>query len=184
MSGSPLRQGFLRFAVSGLGDFSVDRAVLRLSVGTGSSDGSASGGTVSTMTGGAWSEAATTFKTRPPVDGQALATRGKVAPKQVVDFDVTGALVDEDVYDFAVTSTSTDPVRYQSRESAAKPLLVLSLAQNTAPIVRVTAPAPRTKVALGVALTFAGTALDAQDGNLSGRIRWVSSRDGTLGTGS
>ncbi|TMB54847.1 MAG: DNRLRE domain-containing protein [Deltaproteobacteria bacterium] len=136
------------------------------------------------MTGGAWSESVTAFASRPVIDGRVRATRGKVAPKQVVDFDVTGAVVDEDVYDFAVTSTSTDPVRYQSREGLAKPLLVVDLTQNTAPIVRVTAPASRTKIAPGAALTFAGTALDAQDGNLSARIRWVSSRDGMLGTGS
>src|SRR5205814_1670409 len=182
VSSSPLRQAFLRFAVSGLGDFTVNRAVLRLTVGTASSDGSASGGSVSTMTGGAWSESVTAFASRPVIDGRVRATRGKVAPKQVVDFDVTGAVVDEDVYDFAVTSTSTDPVRYQSREGLAKPLLVVDLTQNTAPVVRVTAPVPRTKLAPGAALTFAGTALDAQDGNLSARIRWVSSRDGMLGT--
>src|SRR5207244_1712919 len=78
---------------------------------------------------------------------------------------------------FAVSGLGAFPVN-------PKPLLVVDLTQNTAPIVRVTAPASRTKIAPGAALTFAGTALDAQDGNLSARIRWVSSRDGMLGTGS
>jgi len=83
VSSSPLRQAFLRFAVSGLGDFTVNRAVLRLTVGTASSDGSASGGSVSTMTGGAWSESVTAFASRPVIDGRVRATRGKVAPKQL-----------------------------------------------------------------------------------------------------
>src|SRR5205823_3524888 len=85
---SPGRQAFLRFAVAGIGPFRVQQALLRLTVGSSSGDGSAAGCSVRAITNSAWSEATTTYKARPAIDGAVLATRGAVTPKQVVDFDV------------------------------------------------------------------------------------------------
>src|SRR5262249_41694022 len=130
---SPARRASPRSAVRGVSPSSVERALPRLPAGTGSSDGSAQGGAVHRITT-AWSEATTTYKTRPAIDGPVVATRAKVAPKQVVDFDVSTAVGRDGAYSFALDSTSSDPVRYQSREASAKPQLVVTLRQNLAPV--------------------------------------------------
>ena len=44
-------------------------------------------------------------------------------------------------------------------------------------------PAADTHVAAGAAVRFASTAVSASDGSVEGRVRWVSSRDGQIGTG-
>jgi hypothetical protein len=55
---------------------------------------------------------------------------------------------------------------------------------NAAPGVAITAPPDGTSVNQGDAVTFAGTATDAEDGDLSASLAWVSDRDGALGTGA
>src|SRR5205823_6568306 len=62
---SPVRQAFLRFAVNGIGRFTVQQALLRLTVGSSSSDASALGGAVHAISNHAWPEATTTYRTRP-----------------------------------------------------------------------------------------------------------------------
>src|SRR5207249_2031646 len=84
---SPVRQAFLRFQVNGVAPLKVQQALVRLTVGSSSTDASAVGGTLRTITNGTWSEATTTYNTRPAVDGAVLSTKGKVLTKQVVDFD-------------------------------------------------------------------------------------------------
>src|SRR5439155_1714202 len=117
LGASPVRQAFLRFAVNGIGRFSVQQALLRLTVGSSSSDASALGGAVHAISNHAWPEATTTYRTRPLIDGPALAVKGRVLPKQAADFDVTSAVAADGTYDFAVDSTSSDWVRYGSREA-------------------------------------------------------------------
>ena len=182
---SPVRQAFLRFQVAGVGPFAVQRAILRLTAGKGSSDGGRVGGAVYALASpAAWSEAKTTYNTRPAVVGTPLATRlTAIKPGQVVDLDVTSALGSDGVYDFALLNTNRDWVRYQSREGAKKPELLLTLEPDTAPTVIVTAPAPAAVSSPGAPVTFAGAASDAESGDLSGRIQWASDRDGALGSG-
>ncbi len=55
---------------------------------------------------------------------------------------------------------------------------------NTAPVVSITAPATNSDYTITDLLTLAGTAADAEDGDLSGSIQWSSDIDGPLGTGS
>ena len=55
---------------------------------------------------------------------------------------------------------------------------------NTPPVITITAPANGATFTVGTAVTFSGTANDAQDGNLSSGIAWSSSADGPLGTGA
>jgi len=182
---SPVRQAFLRFAVNGIGRFTVQQALLRLTVGSSSSDASALGGAVHAISNHAWPEATTTYRTRPLIDGPALAIKGKVLPKQAADFDVTSAVAADGTYDFAVDSTSSDWVRYGSREATSgKPQLLIALVQNLAPLVTITAPAPSATVDLGAAVTFSATAVDAESGDLGARIVWASDRDGILGSGT
>jgi bacterial leucyl aminopeptidase len=53
---------------------------------------------------------------------------------------------------------------------------------NTPPTVSITAPAGGSTQ--GASVTFTGSASDAEDGSLSGSIRWTDSVSGLLGTGS
>src|SRR5207237_1329759 len=62
---SPVRQAFLRFQVNGVAPLKVQQALVRLTVGSSSTDASAVGGTLRTITNGTWSEATTTYNTRP-----------------------------------------------------------------------------------------------------------------------
>jgi hypothetical protein len=57
-------------------------------------------------------------------------------------------------------------------------------APNAAPNVSITAPPGGTSVPAGTAVSLAASALDDFDGDLASRVKWKSSRDGTLGTGS
>ena len=55
---------------------------------------------------------------------------------------------------------------------------------NTAPTVSITAPANGSSFTSGTAVTFSGTASDAQDGSLSSSLVWTSSLSGIIGSGA
>lgn len=55
---------------------------------------------------------------------------------------------------------------------------------NTAPTVTITSPADGTSVTQGTSISFAGTADDNEDGNLSANLAWTSSLDGAIGNGA
>jgi Bacterial Ig-like domain (group 2) len=56
---------------------------------------------------------------------------------------------------------------------------------NTTPTASITSPAPGLVIASGLAITFTGTGIDAEEGSLTGEsLSWTSSLDGTLGTGT
>ncbi len=55
---------------------------------------------------------------------------------------------------------------------------------NTAPSVAISSPADGSTFDSGALVSFAGSAADAEDGNLSANITWTSSLDGALGTGA
>jgi hypothetical protein len=55
---------------------------------------------------------------------------------------------------------------------------------NQPPVVTITGPPDGTKVAIGSRVSFTGTALDPQQGDLGASISWSSSIDGPLGTGA
>src|SRR5207253_2371597 len=54
---------------------------------------------------------------------------------------------------------------------------------NATPVVAITAPTGTT-FEPGAAVTFTGSATDIEDGTLTSRIVWTSSRNGALGTGA
>ena len=56
-------------------------------------------------------------------------------------------------------------------------------APSTAPSVSIETPVNRTTVPSARAVIFSGLARDAEDGDLTSRIVWTSSRDGRIGTG-
>jgi hypothetical protein len=55
---------------------------------------------------------------------------------------------------------------------------------NTPPTVSISLPSNGTTVTEGTTVTFSGSATDKEDGNISARLSWTSSRDGVLGTGA
>jgi hypothetical protein len=54
---------------------------------------------------------------------------------------------------------------------------------NAAPVVTITSPANGASFDSGALVSFSGTALDAEDGDLTASLIWVSSIDGTIGSG-
>jgi hypothetical protein len=57
------------------------------------------------------------------------------------------------------------------------------VSSNTAPAVTISAPSSSTTVEQGTAITFAGSATDKEDGNLTAALAWTSSLEGPLGGG-
>jgi hypothetical protein len=55
---------------------------------------------------------------------------------------------------------------------------------NTAPTVAISSPGNGRTVSEGSALSFSGAASDKEDGSLSSKIAWSSSRDGNIGSGA
>jgi subtilisin len=54
---------------------------------------------------------------------------------------------------------------------------------NTAPSATISSPANNAIFSSGTSISFAGTATDAEDGNLTSSLAWTSSLDGPIGTG-
>lgn len=60
---------------------------------------------------------------------------------------------------------------------------VSGTAVNQAPVVTITSPANGTSFPAGTSVTFTGSAVDTEDGELTGSLTWTSSLDGLIGTG-
>jgi PKD repeat protein len=118
-----IHESYLRFDVSGLGEQRVKGAVLRLFV----TDPSDEGGTV-TAAPGSWDEATLTWDNAPGVGSQVLDSLGTVFPDTWAEFDVGALVSGEGVYDFGLSSSSSNSARYSSREGADPPQLVVFLA--------------------------------------------------------
>ena len=54
---------------------------------------------------------------------------------------------------------------------------------NTAPTVSIGSPSSNSSYGSGATISFAASASDAQDGNITSSIKWTSSIDGQIGTG-
>jgi hypothetical protein len=184
---NPDRRVYLRFLVAGAGDALVERAILRLTVGGGLGAASVQGGGPHVVGDTAWGEDTITWNTRPAIDGGPLAAAGPVADGETVEFDVTPAVQGDGLVSFALVTPSDDGVTYNSREAVSgQPLLLLDLRMttNTAPLVAITSPLDGAEIEAGTPIRLAATAVDLEDGDLSGTISWSSDRDGPLGTGA
>jgi hypothetical protein len=184
VDGSPVRQAFLRFNVTGVAA-AVRSARIRLTATPALAAESESGGMLRVI-GGGWSEA-TTFATRPAITNPPIASQGAIAPNDVVDFDVSSAVSGNGTYDFAIDTASTDATEYHSHEATSgRPELMLTLgtAAGTPPVVTIQSPATGAIVTSGLGVSLSATAIDAPDGDLSARIAWSSNLDGALGTGA
>jgi myo-inositol-hexaphosphate 3-phosphohydrolase len=114
---SPVRRAYLRFGVAGVGTRTITRATLRLTVSAQSKSGGPSGGELHPITDASWDEATVTFTTSPPVDGPVIAAVGSIVEGQVVDFDVTGTVLGDGTWAFALENPSGNKVVYVARES-------------------------------------------------------------------
>ena len=62
--------------------------------------------------------------------------------------------------------------------------ITIEIAPNAAPTVAITSPSEGASLTVGDLVTFIGSAVDPEDGVLSGAsLIWTSDRDGTIGTG-
>ncbi len=130
---SPVQESYLKFQLSGLTGNTVTSAKLRVYL---SDNGSVKGGSVARMSDMAWSETATTYGTRPTIDGAVLANLGAVSIGTWYELDVTPAVSGDGVVSLGIKSSSTDGAHYASREDAAHaPQLVITVApgDSTAP---------------------------------------------------
>ena len=124
-----VQRTLIRVSVSGVGARSVSGAHLKLQVANVTNAGSVTGGSIHATTSCTWDEKTVTWNTQPAIAGPALATLGAVAARQVVDFNVTSAIRGDGVYCFAIDTTSTDGVDYNSREGTGQhPTLVVQVA--------------------------------------------------------
>ena len=59
-----------------------------------------------------------TWTNQPAIDGVLLGAAGTVARRSIVEFTLTPVIVGDGVYCFALDSTASDAVQYNSREGA------------------------------------------------------------------
>ena len=87
------------------------------------------------------------------------------------------------VFDEAGTYTATLTVNGPGGTDTASKQITVT-APNAAPSVMISSPESGASFQALTNVTFTGSAMDAEDGNLSSSIHWSSSRDGALGTGA
>ena len=88
-------------------------------------------------TSGGWTESGITWNNRPSVIGGAVADIGNTPRDTWVEYDLTGHVTGDGVYDFGLLPDSTNGVRFDSREASSPPELMLVIAgsgTNIAPV--------------------------------------------------
>ncbi|CAN5828043.1 hypothetical protein BH23ACT10_BH23ACT10_17610 [soil metagenome] len=110
----------LRFSVTGTSG-TVASAVMRIYAISATDDGPA----VYT-TAGPWTESNLTWNTRPDRATGPLADAGAIPARTWVEFDLTGTVTGNGTYDLALITSSTDGVKFASRDDAEAPELVIT----------------------------------------------------------
>ncbi|MBB5960174.1 hypothetical protein FHS29_006797 [Saccharothrix tamanrassetensis] len=137
---SPIKRTFLKFTVSGVSG-TVGSAKLRVHTDDVSGSQSPGGGTFRSMTDTTWSETGVTWNDQPAIDGATLGSLGSVARNAWYEVDVTSYVTGNGTYSIGVTSSNSDGVDYDSRESGATaPQLVVTT--GTTPTTTTTTPPP------------------------------------------
>lgn len=75
------------------------------------------------------------------------------------------------------------PCSLQQMQPVVNGASCITVIDFTRPVVTITSPADGASVAAGTSLSFSGTAVDVEDGNLTTALSWTSDRDGRIGTG-
>jgi hypothetical protein len=186
-AGPSVREAYLRFDVTGIAGLDVALARLQMKVADkGNSD---SGGTFHLFSGQGWNESTVTFSSKPVIDGPVVGTVDRdVAPGDLVEVDLTSTVVGEGSYHLALVTSSTDAVRYSSREAGGQqPQLYLQLAEPAVehpPGLSIVSPVPGASVFDDTPVAFTAAASDVEDGDLSDGVVWTSDRDGLVGSGA
>ncbi|MCE9672680.1 DNRLRE domain-containing protein [Myxococcus stipitatus] len=113
VGGAPRREAHVRFEVQGLTE-NIQRAVLRMTV-----EDATQGGPSVYATEGAWTEAGTTWNTRPTRVGRALDRVPFLIGLGYVDYDVTAQVKGNGQVTFGLYGESDDAVAFFSREDSA-----------------------------------------------------------------
>jgi len=178
VDGIPIRQTFLKFAVNGLSG-TVTRATLRLHVDDGPWTGSENAGALASVSDTSWSEADLNYTNRPDVDGVTLDTLGRVAPNTWYDVDVTSAVTGDRTYSFALSTTTGDSARFDSREDAAVgPQLVVTTDSSEQP----PPPPPPPPAATDAVLVGAGDISSCNNNNDDATAKLLDDIAGTVFT--
>jgi hypothetical protein len=151
------QSSYLRFNVTGL-NHAVQSAKLRLYV-TNSSD---LGGAIYSVSNNyqatttPWTESGLIWNNAPAIGGAPLSSLGAVLANTWVEFDVTGAFNGNGVYNFGIQTSSSNDVRYSSKEDAASNQPQLVIQQSDAPLPSITGFSPVSALP-GAEVTLNGT---------------------------
>jgi extracellular elastinolytic metalloproteinase len=126
-------------------------------------------------------------------EGASISFAGSASDSQ--DGDLTGGLAWTSSLDGAIgsggsfsatLSVGTHTIQASVSDSGGlggSDSVVVTVAPNTPPTVTISAPADGSVFDEGASISFAGSASDSQDGDLTGGLAWTSSLDGAIGSG-
>jgi hypothetical protein len=131
---NPGQESYLRFTVSEVTG-AVQSATVRLFVTNGSSNGPSIYGTDNT-----WTETGLTWNNHPAPTTGALANAAAMTASTWVEYNVTGYVTGNGIYNFVLRPDGSDGVTLHSREAASPPQLVLTFASGPTPTPTNTSP--------------------------------------------
>lgn len=88
--------------------------------------------------------------------------------------------------DIRILFTDTAPIKKEKKDTLTIDLLyahILAGPVDNPPVVAITSPSDGATFGSGVVISFVGTAMDAEDGDLTSSLVWQSDIDGQIGTG-
>ncbi|MFQ5636535.1 MAG: IPT/TIG domain-containing protein [bacterium] len=156
-SASAVYASYLKFEVSGI-TAPPQNVTLRLSV----TDSGPEGGflyLVSNKFAGsneAWTEQGLMWNNAPPITGPAIAVISAVTAGQTVEIDLTGVIQAQGTYSLTVQNSSSDAVKYSSKEGANPPELIIATGQPQAPVPVIASFHPLLGQA-GIEITISGS---------------------------
>jgi len=119
---SQLREGFLRFNITGI-EGTVTKAELKLT----SDDNGTDKGPVVYAADNNWSEAGINYDNKPAKSGDAIADLGAININTTITIDVTSVISGNGLFSFTLVPTSTDGVRFFSKEAGSnRPILTIT----------------------------------------------------------
>jgi hypothetical protein len=123
VDGNPVKQAFLKFSISGLGDAAITGVRLRMY----QVDASSTGGYVHAMSGIDWSESLT-WNTRPSIDGSQVGSFGSVGSGTWYEADLDRSLVTGDgTIAIAIDTPDGNGADWGTRESPNTPQLLVTV---------------------------------------------------------
>lgn len=122
VDGSPRRNVFLKFNVSGIGTASVTKSVLRLKA----ENATVFGGSFQRVADTSWTQGSLTWNNQPSADATVLGTLGATAYNGTYDVDVTGLVTKDGLVTVRISSTNGDGGGYWSIEGGTPAKLIVT----------------------------------------------------------